>query len=206
MAVVSHVNRRGCSQSRTLDRHARRRLLWAQDRFLSLRAVHVPGDLNVAVDFLSTQKLRSGEWMLHRQTVAQIWSMFGEAEVDLFASQGSMQCPLWFSRSHPTPLGIDAFPHLWPDLRLCIPSCQVNPCSPLQSEGVWDLPSSGSPVLVIPDVVLPDGGVPLADPCQERSVVFSFLDPRYGGCGCGRSGAVASYSGVWSSRKCSGDH
>ncbi len=44
MAVVSHINRQGGSRSRTLDRLARHLLLWSQDKFLSLRAVHVPGD------------------------------------------------------------------------------------------------------------------------------------------------------------------
>jgi hypothetical protein len=118
MAVVSHVNRQGGSRSRTLDRHARHLLLWSQSRFLSLRAVHVPGVLNLAADFLSRQKLRSGEWMLNRQTMALIWEVFGEAEVDLFASQESSQCPLWFSLSPPAPLGIDAFAHPWPTQKL----------------------------------------------------------------------------------------
>ncbi len=55
MAVVSHINRQGGSRSRTLDRLARHLLLWSQDKFLSLRAVHVPGILNLAADFLSRQ-------------------------------------------------------------------------------------------------------------------------------------------------------
>ncbi len=118
MAVVSHINRQGGSRSRTLDRLARRLLLWSQDKFLSLRAVHVPGVLNLAADFLSRQKLRPGEWMLNRQTVSQIWDLFGKAEVDLFASQESSQCPLWFSLSFPTTLGIDAFAHPWPNVSL----------------------------------------------------------------------------------------
>ncbi len=91
MAVVSHINRQGGSRSRTLDRLARRLLLWSQDKFLSLRVVHVPGILNLADDFLSRQKLRPGEWMLNRQTVSQIWDLFGKVEVDLFASQKSSQ-------------------------------------------------------------------------------------------------------------------
>ncbi len=41
MAVVSHINHQGGSRSCTLDRLARRLLLWSQDKFLSLRAVHV---------------------------------------------------------------------------------------------------------------------------------------------------------------------
>ncbi len=40
MAVVSHINRQGGSRSHTLDRLARRLLLWSQDKFLSLRAAH----------------------------------------------------------------------------------------------------------------------------------------------------------------------
>ncbi len=118
MAVVSHINRQGGSRSRTLDRLARHLLLWSQDKFLSLRAVHVPGVLNLAADFLSRQKLKPGEWMLNRQTVSQIWDLFGKAEVDLFASQESSQCPLRFSLSFPTTLGIDAFAHPWPNVNL----------------------------------------------------------------------------------------
>ncbi len=61
MAVVSHINCQGGSKSCTLDRLARHLLLWSQDKFLSLRAVHVPGVLNLAADFLSRQKLEPGE-------------------------------------------------------------------------------------------------------------------------------------------------
>ncbi len=43
--------------------------------------------------------------MLNRQTVSQIWDLFGKAEVDLFASQESYQCPLWFSLSFRPYLG-----------------------------------------------------------------------------------------------------
>ncbi len=118
MAVVSPIDRQGGLRSRTLDRLARRLLLWSQDKFLSLRAVHVPGILNLVADFLSRQKLRPGEWMLNRQTVSQIWDLFGKAEVDLFASQESSQCPLWFSLSFPTTLGIEAFANPWPNVSL----------------------------------------------------------------------------------------
>ncbi len=118
MAVVSHIKRLGGSRSRNLDRLEHRLLLWSQDKFLSLRAVHVPGVLNLAANFLSRQNLRPGEWMLDHQTVAQIWDLFGEAEVDLFASQELSQCPLWFSLSSPATLGIDAFAHPWPNMRL----------------------------------------------------------------------------------------
>ncbi|MGL4249587.1 MAG: reverse transcriptase domain-containing protein, partial [Aeromonas sp.] len=118
MAVVSHVNRQGGSRSRTLDGHARQLFLWAQGKFLSLRAVHVPGILNLAADFLSRQKLKSGEWRLNPLSVALIWERFGRADVDLFATEESSQCPLWFSLTPPAPLGLDAFAHPWPKTKL----------------------------------------------------------------------------------------
>ncbi len=114
MVVVSHINRQGGSRSRILNRLARRLFLWSQDKFLSLRAVHIPGVLNLAAHFLP------GEWMLNRQTIAQIWDLFGVVEVELFASQESSQCSLWFSLNSPAPLGIDAFVHPWPNVRLYV--------------------------------------------------------------------------------------
>ncbi len=114
MVVVSHINRQGGSRSRILNRLACRLFLWSQDKFLSLRAVRIPGVLNLAGHFLP------GEWMLNRQTIAQIWDLFGVVEVELFASQESSQCSLWFSLNSPAPLGIDAFAHPWPNVRLYV--------------------------------------------------------------------------------------
>ncbi|KAL0168875.1 hypothetical protein M9458_037097, partial [Cirrhinus mrigala] len=40
--------------------------------------------------------------------VKQLWRVFGQAQVDLFATQETPQCPLWFSLTypaHPAPLG-----------------------------------------------------------------------------------------------------
>ncbi len=156
MAVVSHINRQGGSRPCTLDRLARHLLLWSQDKFLSLRAVHVLGMLNLVADFLSRQKLRPGEWMLNRQTVSQIWNLFGKAEVDLFASQESSQCPLWFSLSFPMTLGIDAFAHPWP-----------NSGNPMQSKGERCPSPSHSPILVLPDLVLGADSPPVSAPLGD---------------------------------------
>ncbi|KAL0160068.1 hypothetical protein M9458_043793, partial [Cirrhinus mrigala] len=48
-------------------------LVWSQHKLLSLRAVHVPGHLNMGADVLSRQGPRPGEWMLHPEVVKQIW-------------------------------------------------------------------------------------------------------------------------------------
>ncbi len=174
MAVVSHINRQGGSRSRTLDRLARHLLLWSQDKFLSLRSVHVPGVLNLAADFLSRQKLKPGEWMLNRQTVSQIWDLFGKAEVDLFASQESSQCPLWFSLNFPTTLGKDAFAHPWPNVSLyAFPPIKLIPAV------LCRVKVSGSPILALPDLVL-GANSPLVSACLGDSDQAGLTVPASG--------------------------
>lgn len=92
---------------------ARHLLLWSQTWLKSLRAVHIPGELNRAASVLSRQLTFPGEWRLHPQTVQLIWSRFGEAQVDLFASHESSHCQLYYSLSQ-APLGTDALAHSWP--------------------------------------------------------------------------------------------
>ncbi len=54
-----------------------------------------------------------GEWRLHPETIRLIWSRFGEAQVNLFASPESSHCQLYFSLTE-GPLGTDALAHSWP--------------------------------------------------------------------------------------------
>ncbi len=63
----------------------------------------------------SRQGPRPGEWMLHTEVLKQIWRVFGQAQVDLFATRETSQCPLWYSL---TPLGLDAMVQTWPRLHL----------------------------------------------------------------------------------------
>ncbi len=116
--VVSYINHQGGLRSRHLYRLAHQVLVWAQGKLLSLRAVYIPGHLNVGADTLSRQGPLSGEWMLHTEVVKPIWRVFGQAQVDLFATQETAQCPLWYSLLHPAPLGLDAMVQTGPRLRL----------------------------------------------------------------------------------------
>ncbi len=71
----------------------------------------------MGADILSRQGQRPGEWMLHPKVVKQIWRVFGQAQVDVFETQETSQCPLWFSLTPPAPLGLDAMVQTWPRLR-----------------------------------------------------------------------------------------
>ncbi|KAL0177444.1 hypothetical protein M9458_026338, partial [Cirrhinus mrigala] len=86
-AVVYYINHQGGLCLRPLYKLAHQILVWSQDKLLLLRAVHVPGHLNMGADILSSQGPRPGEWMLHPEVVRQIWRVFGQAQVDLFTTQ-----------------------------------------------------------------------------------------------------------------------
>ncbi|CAM4528872.1 unnamed protein product [Leuciscus chuanchicus] len=107
-SVVAYINHQGGLRSRPLSNLARHILLWSQGKLLSLRAAYIPGVQNIGADTLSRQGPRPGEWRLHPEVVELIWREFGQAQVDLFASRETSHCPLWFSLTHPAPLGLDA--------------------------------------------------------------------------------------------------
>ncbi len=92
---------------------ARHLLLWSQKHLRSLRAVHVPVELNRAADELSRQHALPGEWRLHPEVLQLIWRCFGDAQVALFASPDTSHCQLFFFLSEGT-LGTDALACSWP--------------------------------------------------------------------------------------------
>ncbi len=116
--VVSYINHQGGLCSCPLYKLAHQILGWSQEKFLSLRAVYISGYLNIGADNLPRQGPRPGEWSLHTDVVEQILIVFDQAQVNLFATRQTLHCPLWFSLTHPAPLGLDAMVQTWPRLRL----------------------------------------------------------------------------------------
>ncbi|XP_061089900.1 uncharacterized protein LOC133123450 [Conger conger] len=115
-ATVAYLNRQGGTKCPHLHRLAVRIWTWAYPRVRSLRALYVPGQLNCGADLLSQGGPSSLEWCLHPLVVAEVWSRFVKARVDLFASRQNAHCPLWFvmTATGSPPLGVDALAHRWP--------------------------------------------------------------------------------------------
>ncbi len=111
-ATVAYINHQGGLRSRRMSQLACHLLLWSQKHLRSLRAVHVPGELNLAADELSRQPTLPGEWRLHPEVLQLIWRRFGNTQVDLFASPDTSHCQLFFSLSEGT-LGTDALACNW---------------------------------------------------------------------------------------------
>ncbi len=116
-SVVAYINRQGGVRSKALCKQAAMLLLWADSRLLSIRATHIPGLLNRGADMLSRRRIPQGEWRLHPESVRMIWNLYGEAEVDLFATSENAHCPSFFSLSH-SPLEGDALTARWPTAKL----------------------------------------------------------------------------------------
>ncbi len=98
MSVVSYINHQGGLSSKRLCLLAKRLLEWAQLHLCSLRAAHIPGKFNQGADELSRSNVPSEEWTFHPQMVQIIWDIFGEAEVDLFASGDGSHCLTYYSK------------------------------------------------------------------------------------------------------------
>ncbi len=74
---------------------------------------------------------------------------------DLFATRQTSHCPLWFSLTHPAPLGLVAMVQTWPRLRLYtfLPDRSV-PGSSRENAPGWGPSITSSPILAGPSMVL----------------------------------------------------
>ena len=117
MTAAAYINREGGTRSEACLRLSYLLLEWVMDNALSIRALHIPGKDNVAVDIMSRGGPNNGEWSLHPLIAEWLWERFGEAQADLFASKNNTKCRLWFSLlpSDAPPLGVDALGEApWP--------------------------------------------------------------------------------------------
>ncbi len=132
--VVSYINHQGGVRSISLHRKAQDLLLWAHAQGVSLSAVHLPGEDNVAADLLSRGGPRPEEWGLHPALIQATWLRFGKAKVDIFATQENTHCPLWYSMVGPR--GGCSGKQMAPSTPVCISSFPTSACSPGQGENV----------------------------------------------------------------------
>ncbi len=153
-AAVSYINRMGGIRSRRMLQLARHLLLFSHMRLKSLRAVHIPVELNRAADALSRQLTFPGEWRLHPEMIRLIWSRFGEAQVDLFASRESSHCQLYFSLTEgPLRHGRTGTQLASGSMQVCISPSEPARTDTVQGQGGRGAGPAGRAVLAHPDLV-----------------------------------------------------
>ncbi|KAI2644944.1 Transposon Ty3-I Gag-Pol polyprotein [Labeo rohita] len=176
-SVASYINHKEGLRSCPLYKLAHQILVWSQWKLLSLRAVYIPGHLYQEADVLLRQGPRPGEWRLHPEVVELIWRVFGQAQVDLFATLGLAMSPLVLSESssspgagcHGTDVAQASSVRLSPD--------RSAPRSSGESVPGRHLCTAGSPVLARLSMVLgpdfPPRQLSMGDSCQEGSPLTS---------------------------------
>lgn len=113
--TVFHLNHQGGTKLLKSLHLTHKVLTWSLPWLALLRAVCLLVSSNQVADALSRDLLHPGEWRLHPDVVHRIWQQFGKAEVDLFATEVTTHCHLWFARTETSsPLGQDAQSHEWP--------------------------------------------------------------------------------------------
>ena len=113
--VVSYINKQGGTHSPTLLRLTVELLLWLEAQNIIVRAMHIPGCLNVITDHLSRPNQPiSTEWSLHPEIVKRIFMLWGTLEVDMFATLSNSHLPRFMSPvPEPRALAVDALSQDW---------------------------------------------------------------------------------------------
>jgi hypothetical protein len=99
-----------------LSRLAEDIIRFCLEHSIRLRALHLPGVLNLRADIRSRWKETAAERRLNPETLqlARAQLGFPEFTVDLFASRHNRQCPRYFSLRHePESSGLDAMSMNW---------------------------------------------------------------------------------------------
>ena len=118
-----HYSRRSAAQSggtlsRLLYSHTAQLLLWADSHNISLVPRHIPGKLNVVADHLShCHQVLNSEWTLSLPVLHQVWHLWGQPHVDMFATANNARLPTFISPLlDPQAWRIDALSFTWTGL------------------------------------------------------------------------------------------
>jgi hypothetical protein len=116
--VVAYVNRQGGTRSRLLLVETQQLFSIVMERGWSLRAVHIPGHLNVIADLLSREnQVLPTEWSLHPRISETLFQRWGRPHVDLFATRFNNKLPVFVSPvPDPGALDTDALSMRWDNL------------------------------------------------------------------------------------------
>ena len=116
--VVSYVNNQGGTRSWTLWEETRQLFEVVVGNNWTLRAVHIPGKLNVVADMLSREdQVLPTEWSLLPQVVRAVFRLWDTPHVDLFATRFNHQLPVYVSPvPDPQAWAVDALSMSWEGL------------------------------------------------------------------------------------------
>lgn len=115
--AVAFINKCGGTRSRRLSSMAEDIIRWYEERVLSLKAVHLAGNLNIIADHQSRVFQDQSDWKLSEISFRRIKSQW-EMEIDLFAAAWNAQL-IKFTSWQPQPgaWAVNAFTFSWENLK-----------------------------------------------------------------------------------------
>ena len=125
--AVAYINHMGGSRSLRCNRVAQEMWAWAEAKGVWLSAAHIPGKNNIQADYYSREQNDSKEWTVTSKIFLKFQNIFGQPEVDLFASRTNCRIKPYVSW-HPDPgcMAVDAFSITWSqNLVYCFPPFSV---------------------------------------------------------------------------------
>ena len=131
MTVVSYIISMGGCRSLDCNSLTKEIWDWAIDKNIWLSAAHIPGSNNVDADQLSRNLNLNLEWMLPAPILKRIVSLFGNPDIDLFASRLNAQVENYVSwKPHPMAKFVDAFTIEWSQFFFYAfpPFCLISRC------------------------------------------------------------------------------
>lgn len=117
--ALAYVNKKGGVRSDQCNEVAQDIWAWCENNELMIAATHIPGVENIAADFRSRNFSDGLEWELKNKHYKRICKIFGNPDVDLFATRLNKKCEHFVSwLPDPEALDYDAFSFAWTDDKL----------------------------------------------------------------------------------------
>ncbi|KAJ8034660.1 hypothetical protein HOLleu_21589 [Holothuria leucospilota] len=112
--AVAYLNNMGGMKSHVCDALAKRIWLWCIDRKIWISAAHIPGRVNTEADLPSRRVQANIEWTLNKNLFCDIMKLWGQPDIDLFASRNNNQLNKFVSWvPDPSAFAVDAFSLNW---------------------------------------------------------------------------------------------
>ena len=113
--TVALINNQGTVKSLLLHNLTCDLLTWCHTRRIRIRAVYLPGILNVLADELSRpDQILHTEWSLDQKVVDGLFQLWGKPHIDLFASKVNLKLPTYVSPTQdPQAFAVDALSIDW---------------------------------------------------------------------------------------------
>ena len=113
--ALAYIVKQGGTKSWSLFNLVRDLIFWLEKHNIELMPQFIAGEKNVVADALSRKgQVLPTEWTLHQQVCDQLWRLWGQPQVDLFATSLNKRLPNYMApHADPQAIAVDAFLQDW---------------------------------------------------------------------------------------------